>query len=235
MRWRGGVEDATTPPHTAAGVRPELYALALRRVIGTTEIAARNGAPWVFVKGISDISENSGISAGGRVSPLDAICAAAPTILHLSPNYLRLMLEPFLAAAAQGGSSGSAAAPAPSDLGSHYPHAVGGSEARDELPVERTARLLMVTASLLRRLPRSAAAFFVRTHHGVLRTWGSYLATHAHDADRADPCLSGIAAMRVIASFAAEPAKQVYSSGSSPETRYMMTCSSRLRPRFLPC
>jgi hypothetical protein len=207
----------------------KVYALALRRAIGNTEIVARNGAPWVFVKDIS---------AGGRVSPLDAICAAAPTFLPLSPNYLRLMLEPFFAAAAQGGSSGAAAAPAPSELGAHYPHAVGGSEPRDELPAEGTARLLMMTASMLRRLPRSAAAFFVRTHYAVLRAWGAYLMTHAHDADPAGPCLSGIAAaMDVIASFAGEPANQACSSVSipNPEASHMVTYSSRFPSRFLPC
>ena len=57
------------------------------RPFGGTELVDRGGAPWAFLKEIS---------SDGNVSTVDVVYPASPAYLHLSPSYLRLLLEPLL-------------------------------------------------------------------------------------------------------------------------------------------
>jgi hypothetical protein len=170
-----------------------LCALAVRQAMGCTEIVDRNGAPWVFLKDIA---------SGGRVSPVDNLFSAAPAFLYLSPDYLRLLLEPYFEVCERDELS------VPSDLGARYPHVTGG---RDDLAPGRTSKLLVMTAALVGQLSTSAASF-ASGHYRLLRSWAEYLVANAHRDGASVSDVDGIRAMSVIASVAGEYLDQAHYS-----------------------
>lgn len=198
----GGDAGAAHPDYA------ERCALAVRQAIGCTEIVDRDGTPWAFLKDIR---------SGGRVSPLDVLFSAAPAFLSLSPDYLRLLLEPFFDVVERDGWGEPFA---PGDLGVHYPHAGGGTREGWTVggrgPVTQTANLLIMTASLLRRLPTGAATAFASGHYAVLRQWAEYLVTNAYQAvSTGSSVADGFGAMGVIASIAGEYADQAFYSAAA--------------------
>ena len=149
-----------------------LCALALRQAVGGTELINRGGAPWAFLKEIS---------SDGNVSTVDVVYPASPAYLYLSPAYLRLLLEPLIDYAENGWIEQFAE----HDLGQHYPNAAGGvangQDIQEDMPVEESGNMLIMTAALLQRLPAAQAAAFAQQHYAVLRQWAEYLLPNALD------------------------------------------------------
>jgi Domain of unknown function (DUF4965)/Domain of unknown function (DUF5127)/Domain of unknown function (DUF1793)/Domain of unknown function (DUF4964) len=157
--------DATTAVGGGTGEHyAELCALALRQAVGGTELVDRDGAPWAFLKEIS---------SDGNVSTVDVVYPGFPAYLYLSPAYLRYLLEPLLEYAEHGGWPGTFAE---HDLGSHYPNASGHNDGVEEdMPIEESANMLIMTAALVRRMPAAEATAFARAHYSILHKWTEYL------------------------------------------------------------
>jgi hypothetical protein len=149
----------STGDHYAA-----VCALALRQALAGTELVARNGAPWAFLKEIS---------SDGNVSTVDVTYPAFPAYLHLSPAYLQLLLAPVLDYAEHGGWPKTFAE---HDLGSSYPNAAGHNDGNEEdMPVEESANVLIMTAAVVQRLPAADGKAFAQAHYPILRQWAEYL------------------------------------------------------------
>lgn len=146
-----------------------LCALALRQAYGGTElVTGPDGKPWAFLKEIS---------SDGNVSTVDVLFPASPAWIYADPEYLALLLTPLLSYA----ESGNWPQPfAPHDLGSSYPvasaHNDGGGE---NMPVEETGNMLIMTAAYIQRSASGAA--FAKAHYAVLKQWASYLADNLPD------------------------------------------------------
>jgi hypothetical protein len=188
-----------------------ICALALRQAVGGTELVDRGGTPWAFLKEIS---------SDGNVSTVDVTYPAFPAYLYLSPAYLQLLLAPLLDYPEHGGWP---KVFAPHDLGSSYPNAAGHNDGNEEdMPVEESANMLIMSAALVQRLPSGAGAF-ATTHYSILRQWAEYLVGNAldpglqnqtddftgfiaHSANLALKGIVGIGAMSVIATAAGNSA-----------------------------
>ena len=191
-----------------------LCALALRQAVGGTELVNRNGAPWAFLKEIS---------SDGNVSTIDVTYPAFPVFAYLSPSYFQLLLEPILEYCEHGGWPKTFAV---HDLGSSYPNAAGHNDGNEEdMPVEESANMLIMTAALLQRLPAAGAASFAQAHYGILKQWADYLVGNAldpanqnqtddftgfiaHSANLALKGIIGIGAMGVVAGLAGNASDQ---------------------------
>lgn len=146
-----------------------LCALSLRQAYAGTELVSRGGKPWAFLKEIS---------SDGNVSTVDVTYPAMPVFLHLDPGYLRLLLEPLLDYAEHGGWPKEFAE---HDLGSSYPNATGHNDGNEEdMPVEESANMLLMSAAYLARAGDAAGAF-ATAHYPVLRQWADYLVANALD------------------------------------------------------
>ncbi|ATL66691.1 hypothetical protein CRH09_11195 [Nocardia terpenica] len=147
-----------------------LCALALRQAIGGTELVDRDGTPWAMLKEIS---------SDGNVSTVDVIYPASPVFLYLGPNYLRLLLDPLLDYVR----AGHWPQPfAPHDLGASYPNATGHNDGGGEnMPVEESANLLIMSAALIGRLPADQTTALLTEYYPVLRGWAEYLVPNALD------------------------------------------------------
>ncbi len=209
-----------------------ICALALRQAAGGTELVDRGGAPWAFLKEIS---------SDGNVSTVDVTYPAFPAYLYLSPAYLQLLLAPLLDYPEHGGWP---KVFAQHDLGSSYPNATGHNDGNEEdMPVEESANMLIMSAALVQRLASSDASAFATTHYAILRQWAEYLVANAldpglqnqtddftgfiaHSANLALKGIVGIGAMSVIATAA---------GNSTDATHYLSVARSyasqdRLRP-----
>jgi hypothetical protein len=159
--------DATTAggPKYAA-----LCALALRQAYAGTELVSRNGRPWAFLKEIS---------SDGNVSTVDVTYPAMPVFLYTDPAYLRLLLEPMLDYAENGGWPKEFAE---HDLGSSYPNASGHNDGNEEdMQVEESANMLLMTAAYLARADAATAKAFASSHYAILKQWADYLVSNALD------------------------------------------------------
>ncbi len=147
-----------------------LCALSLRQAYAGTELVSRDGRPWAFLKEIS---------SDGNVSTIDVTYPAMPVFLYLDPQYLGLLLEPLLDYPENGGWPKEFAE---HDLGSSYPNAAGHNDGNEEdMPVEESANMLLMTAAYLARTGSADAAAFARAHYAVLRQWADYLVANALD------------------------------------------------------
>jgi hypothetical protein len=182
-----------------------ICALALRQAFGGTELVDHNGSPWAFLKEIS---------SDGNMSTVDVTYPAFPAYLYLSPTYLRLLLEPLLDYAERGGWPKEFAE---HDLGAHYPDATGHNDGNEEdMPVEESANMLIMSAALVQRLSTADASAFATAHYPILRRWAEYLVGVtldpgfqnqtddftgfiAHSANLALKGIIGIGAMSVLA------------------------------------
>ena len=201
------VGGGSTGEHNAA-----ICALALRQAVGGTELVDRGGTPWAFLKEIS---------SDGNVSTVDVTYPAFPAYLYLSPAYLGLLLAPLLDYAEHGGWP---KVFTEHDLGSSYPNATGHNDGNEEdMPVEESANMLIMSAALVQRLPSTDAKSFATKHYSMLRQWAEYLVGNAldpgfqnqtddftgfiaHSVNLALKGIVGIGAMSVIAGVAGNTA-----------------------------
>jgi hypothetical protein len=148
-----------------------LCAIALRQAYGGTElVTGPDGSPWAFLKEIS---------SDGNVSTVDVLFPASPAWIYLDPGYLALLLEPLLAYAA---TSGWGQPYAPHDLGPAYPVASGeNGGAGEEMPVEESGNMLIMTAAYLRQVPAATAAAFAGKYYATLKQWADYLVASLPD------------------------------------------------------
>ncbi len=155
----------TTGDHYAA-----VCSLALRQAVGGTELVDHGGSAWAFLKEIS---------SDGNVSTVDVTYPAFPAYLYLSPGYLQLLLAPMLEYAEHGGWP---KAFAEHDLGSGYPNAAGHNDGNEEdMPVEESANMLIMSAAVVQRQSASAGAAFATAHYPILQQWADYLVGNALD------------------------------------------------------
>jgi hypothetical protein len=157
---------------TAAGGKQyaALCALALRQAYAGTELVSRNGEAWAFLKEIS---------SDGNVSTVDVTYPAMPVFLHLDPEYLGTMLRPMLDYPEHGGWPKEFAQ---HDLGSSYPNATGHNDGNEEdMPVEESANMLLMSAAYLARADAANARDFASAHYQILKQWADYLVANALD------------------------------------------------------
>ena len=149
-----------------------LLAISLRQAYGGTELVSHQGKPWAFLKEIS---------SDGNVSTIDVTYPCTPVFVYTDPAYLALLLEPMLAYAETGGWPKQFAE---HDLGSSYPNAAGHNDGKEEdMPVEESANLLIMSAAYLQRADLRSARAFARTHYKILKQWSDYLVDNALDPD----------------------------------------------------
>ncbi|WP_236045739.1 glutaminase family protein [Streptacidiphilus fuscans] len=147
-----------------------LCALALRQAFGGTELVSRNGEPWAFLKEIS---------SDGNVSTIDVTYPAMPAFVYTDPAYLGLLLAPMLEYAEHGGWPKTFAE---HDLGSSYPNANGHNDGNEEdMPVEESANMLIMSAAYLSRTDAATARSFATGHYAILKQWADYLTANALD------------------------------------------------------
>jgi Domain of unknown function (DUF5127)/Domain of unknown function (DUF4965)/Domain of unknown function (DUF1793)/Domain of unknown function (DUF4964)/TAT (twin-arginine translocation) pathway signal sequence len=193
-----------------------LCALALRQAYGGTELVSRNGTPWAFLKEIS---------SDGNVSTVDVTYPCMPVFLYADPQYLGLILGPLLDYAEHGGWPKQFAE---HDLGSHYPNATGHNDGNEEdMPVEESANMLIMSAAYGNRLDATAAGSFAQAHYSILKQWADYLVANAldpgfqnqtddftgfiaHSVNLALKGIVGIGAMSQIATAAGNPADSAH-------------------------
>jgi hypothetical protein len=147
-----------------------LCAISLRQAYGGTElVAGPGGQPWAFLKEIS---------SDGNVSTIDVLYPASPVWIYADPGYLGLLLEPLLAYAETGGWPKTFAE---HDLGSSYPVASGHNNGQEEdMPVEESSNMLIMSAAYAQRVP-SAAKAFATAHYKILKQWADYLVANLPD------------------------------------------------------
>lgn len=200
-----------------------LCALALRQAYAGTELVSRNGQPWAFLKEIS---------SDGNVSTVDVTYPGMPVFLYLDPDYLGLLLAPLLDYPEHGGWPKQFAE---HDLGSHYPNATGHNDGNEEdMPVEESANMLIMSAAYLARTGASAAKSFASQHYPILKQWADYLVANALDpgyqnqtddftgfiAHSANLALKGIVAIGAMSQIAAA------AGNSADAASYQSTASS---------
>ncbi len=140
-----------------------ICALALRQVFGATEMVGTKDAPWMFMKEIS---------SDGNISTVDIVYPAFPVFLYTNPHLLRLQLDPLFAYAETGGWP---KAFAEHDIGASYPNADGHNDGKEEdMPVEESANMLIMTAAYLRYAPKPEATEYAKAHFKILKQWADY-------------------------------------------------------------
>ena len=148
-----------------------LCVLALRQAYAGTELVSRNGTPWALLKEIS---------SSGNVSTIDVTYPGMPVFLYLDPAYLGLLLAPIYDYVENH--------PyphlfAPHDLGASYPNASGhlGGQGEEDMPVEESANMLIMTTAFLDRLRKADQQKFTAAHYPILKQWADYLVANALD------------------------------------------------------
>jgi Domain of unknown function (DUF5127)/Domain of unknown function (DUF4965)/Domain of unknown function (DUF1793)/Domain of unknown function (DUF4964) len=185
-----------------------LCAIALRQAYGGTElVVGPSGQPWAFLKEIS---------SDGNVSTVDVLFPGSPAWIYLDPGYLALLLDPLLAYAESGDWPQTFAE---HDLGSAYPVAAGHNDGGGEnMPMEESGNMLIMTAAYLRQVPAATAKAFAGAHYPILKQWADYLVANlpdpgfqnqtddfagpiAHSVNLALKGIIGVAAMSQIATL----------------------------------
>ena len=141
-----------------------LCTLALRQAFGATEMVGTTAKPWMFMKEIS---------SDGNISTVDIMYPAFPVFLYANPRLVRLQMDPLFEYA----ESGLFKQPfAPHDIGASYPNADGHNDGGGEnMPVEESANMLIMTAAYMRYSPKAEAAEYAQKHYKILKQWTDYL------------------------------------------------------------
>ena len=149
-----------------------LCALSLRQAYGGTELVSRDGKPWAFLKEIS---------TDGNVSTIDVTYPAMPVVpLRSTPPTSACCSHRCSTTPRHGGWPKEFAE---HDLGSSYPNATGHNDGNEEdMPVEESANMLLMTAAYLARdRLRHSARTFATAHYTILKQWADYLVANALD------------------------------------------------------
>lgn len=161
----------TADAQGAGGIAYEgLCAIALRQAYAGTElVVGPDGKPWAFLKEIS---------SDGDTSTVDVVFPASPVWLYADPAYLSMLLEPLFAYA----ESGKWTQPfAEHDLG-RYPNATGYPNGGGEnMPVEESGNMIIMTAAYAQRAPGGTSKKFLRAHYATLKKWADYLVSELPD------------------------------------------------------
>jgi len=145
-----------------------LCALALRQTFGATELVGTAAKPWMFMKEIS---------SDGNVSTVDVVYPAFPAFLYTNPQLVSLLLDPLFEYAEHGGWP---KAFAEHDIGTSYPNAAGHNNGKEEdMPVEESANMLLMTGAYLRRVPSTEARRYASLHYTILKRWADYELAHS--------------------------------------------------------
>jgi hypothetical protein len=205
-----------------------LCALALRQAFAGTELVqSPSGAPWIYLKEIS---------SDGNVSTVDVTYPGCPAFLYMNPRLMKPLLDPIFDNCERPVSRGGWPKKfAIHDIGSHYPNATGHPDGDEEdMPVEESANMLIMTASYLLRVSRSEASAYATQHYKILRQWATYLTSDngsgsgnsnaldplfqnqtddfsgfiGHSVNLALKGILGVGAMSVIAGFAGQTTDQ---------------------------
>ncbi|HEX3776988.1 MAG TPA: DUF4965 domain-containing protein [Polyangiaceae bacterium] len=149
-----------------------LCTLSLRQAFGGTELVGSEDKPWLMLKEIS---------SDGNVSTVDVVFPASPAFLYTSPLLLKLMLDPLLDYAENGGW------PKPfaeHDLGSAYPNAAGHNDGNEEdMPIEESADMLLMMAAYVQHASSADGKAFATTHYEIAKQWADYLVPNTLDPE----------------------------------------------------
>ncbi len=205
----------------AGGVKyAALCTLALRQAFGATEMVGTSDKPWMFMKEIS---------SDGNISTVDIMYPAFPVFLYAEPKLLRYQMAPLFDYAESGHWPQLFAE---HDIGAAYPNANGHNDGKGEnMPVEESANMLIMTAAYLRYAPKADAAAYAKQHYRILKQWADYLlsvppggsapnaldpayqnqtddftGSIAHSVNLALKGILGVGAMGQVASYAGNPA-----------------------------
>ncbi|MBV8967804.1 MAG: DUF4965 domain-containing protein, partial [Verrucomicrobia bacterium] len=147
-----------------------LCALALRQAFGGVELVGNATRPWLFLKEIS---------SDGNVSTVDVIYPGMPAFLYANPYLVSLLLDPVLTYTESGLWPQVYCV---HDLGSSYPNATGHNDGGGEnMPIEESANMLLMTAAYLNAASPSDAAAFAIKHYRILKQWADYLVPNTLD------------------------------------------------------
>jgi hypothetical protein len=206
-----------------------LCALAMRQAFGAVELVGTAQRPWLFLKEIS---------SDGNVSTVDVIYPAFPVFLYANPQLLGLLLDPLFAYAQTGGW------PKPyaeHDLGSSYPNAAGHNDGKEEdMPVEESANMLLMTDAYAQRVDAASAREYVRRYYRVLSQWADYEIRHGVDPENqltTDDFTGRIRAsanlaLKAVLSVAAM-AQLAHTAGYPADAKRYRTIASGLMGRWL--
>jgi Domain of unknown function (DUF5127)/Domain of unknown function (DUF4965)/Domain of unknown function (DUF1793)/Concanavalin A-like lectin/glucanases superfamily/Domain of unknown function (DUF4964) len=156
------IQDATA---VGGGNYAAICSLAVRQALGATElVVGPNGASWLMLKEIS---------SDGNVSTIDVAYPGFPILLYLNPSLLSLLLAPILYYSESGLWPQTFCV---HDLGSSYPNATGHNDGGGEnMPVEETANMLIMTAAYVMSTDTATGSAFVSQHYTILKQWANYL------------------------------------------------------------
>ncbi len=141
-----------------------LCVLSMRQAYGATELAVGpDGTPWAFLKEIA---------SDGDTSTVDVMFPASPLWIYLDPEYLSLLMKPIFGYAASGRWT---ARFAPHDLG-HYPVAAGyPHNGGENMPVEESGNMIIMSAAYMRAVPGTTALVYLQANYRWLKRWADYL------------------------------------------------------------
>lgn len=116
----------------------DILALSLRQTYGGIELTVPSDSldaneARAFIKEIS---------SNGNINTVDVIYATFPVLYILSPEILRLLIEPILDYMESDAYSETFAV---HDLGTHYPNATGHNPDGEDMPVEESGNILILT------------------------------------------------------------------------------------------
>lgn len=116
----------------------DILALSLRQTYGGIELTVPNDSldaneARAFIKEIS---------SNGNINTVDVIYATFPVLYILSPDILRLLIEPIFDYMESDAYSETFAV---HDLGTHYPNATGHNPDGEDMPVEESGNILILT------------------------------------------------------------------------------------------
>ena len=147
-----------------------LCAATLRQAFGGTELVGTAADPWLLMKEIS---------SSGNLQTVDVMYPAMPAFLYANPALVRLLVAPHIEYAESGRWPLEFAA---HDLGASYPNASGHDDGGGEnMPVEESANLVLMTAAYLAAAPGAESSDYVSAHYAILQKWTKYLVANALD------------------------------------------------------
>jgi hypothetical protein len=116
----------------------DILALSVRQVYGGIEITIPNDSldinkTYAFIKEIS---------SDGNINTVDVIFATFPIFYLLSPDYIKLLLDPILEYT---GSTAYDKTYAVHEIGASYPNATGHPATGEEMPIEESGNIILLT------------------------------------------------------------------------------------------